>query len=99
MNRPFFPKILPGLTQVVALGAASVKATNAFGSQTYGIFINSTGACHFEIGTNPVASKTTSPLLSANVDGLFIGVRPGEVIAFIQDGAATGNASVTELTW
>src|SRR5579859_6717412 len=93
---PYRP--IPGKTQTVAIGASSVKATNAVGAQTYAVYINCTGACHVEIGTNPTASKTASPFITPNVDGMIFGCAPGDVVAVIQDGAATGNAYITELT-
>jgi hypothetical protein len=94
-SAPFRP--IPGKTQTIALGAASVQST-AVGAQTYAVYINSTGACHIEIGRNPTASKTTSLYLSANVDGIVLACAPGDIVAVIQDASATGNCYITELT-
>lgn len=80
----------------LALGAASV-ASAAFGAQTYAIRIVSSGNCHFAIGASPSASAS-SAYLAGNTKAEFIGVSPGQKIAVIQDGSATGNFYVTELT-
>lgn len=86
----------PEVTQVLALGAASV-ASNAFGAQTWAIRVVSSGNCHFTLGTAPVATASKA-YMAANQRPEYISVNPGDKIAVIQDGAATGNFYVTELS-
>lgn len=85
-----------GAAQIVALGAASVAST-AVGLQTYAVRIASTGACHIAIGMAPTATAS-STLIAAGLVGEIFRIAPGEKVAVIQDGAATGNCSITELT-
>lgn len=87
----------PQVTQVVALGAASVATTNPFGPQTWGIRVVTSGNCHIDIGKTPVATATTA-YVAGNQKPEYIKVSPGDKIAVIQDGAATGNLFVTELS-
>lgn len=86
----------PQVTQQLALGAASV-ASNAFGAQTWAIRIVSSGNCHIDIGQAPVASAT-SAYIAANQKAEYIKVSPGDKIAVIQDGSATGDLYITELS-
>lgn len=95
---PFPLKIQLGKAQNIAIGAASVKATNAFTAQTYAIRVASTGACHIRIGDTNVAAVATDTIISASQVGELIGVAPGQFIAAIQDGASTGNLNITEMT-
>jgi len=85
-----------GASQIVALGAASVAST-AVGLQTYAVRISSTGACHIAIGGAPVAVAANT-LIAAGQVGEVFGIAPGQKVAVIQDGSATGNCSITELT-
>jgi hypothetical protein len=86
----------PQITQVLALGAASVQSA-AFKPATYAIRVVSTGACHFNVGANPVAVAGNA-FLVASQRPEFIAVDPGSKIAVIQDAASTGNVYVTELS-
>ena len=86
----------PQVTQQIALGAASV-ASNAFGPQTWAIRVVATGNCHIDIGASPTASASTA-YVAANQKPEYIRVSPGDKIAVIQDGSATGDLYVTELS-
>lgn len=86
----------PQVTQHLALGAASV-ASNAFGSQTWAIRVVAAGNCHIDIGAAPVATAN-SAYIAANQKPEYIKVNPGDKIAVIQDGSATGNLYITELS-
>lgn len=100
MGMPAVPFRL-GPAQVVAIGAASAKST-AFSSETYAIRVVADGKCHIRVGTDsvpgPLAAVATDALVSANSQPEYIRVAPGEKLAVIQDGASTGNVSITELT-
>jgi hypothetical protein len=52
-----------GTTQVFSVTNSSVQST-AFGASTTMVRLScSLGHCHFQIGTNPTASVTTSPMM------------------------------------
>ena len=86
-----------GTAQVFTVSNSSVQST-AFGASTTMIRLScSLGHCHFEIGTNPTASITTSPMMPNNFSEI-IRVNPGQKIAVIKDAAVTASTfSVTEL--
>jgi hypothetical protein len=86
-----------GTAQVFTVSNTSVQST-AFGASTTMIRICcSLGHCHFQIGTNPTASLTTSPMMPNNFSEI-IRVSPGQKIAVIKDAAVTASTfSVTEL--
>jgi hypothetical protein len=86
-----------GTTQVFTVSNSSVAST-AFGASTTMIRIScSLGHCHFQIGTTPVASLTTSPMMPNNFSEI-IRVNPGQKIAVIKDATvAASTFSVTEL--
>lgn len=88
-------KHLPGTTQALTTGAASV-ASAAFGPQTYAIRVVATAACHIAFGPAPVATASDA-LIAPNLRGEFIGVTPGEKLAVIEDTAA-GKLYITELS-
>jgi|SRR5215475_1910389 len=89
------PSSRQGASQNVAIGAASAAST-ALSAETFQIRIAATGNCHFRVGDGaPTALATDSYLPSGVVE--YITVTPGQKIAVIQDGAATGNLSVTEM--
>jgi len=87
---------IAGTGQNLTLGAASVQST-AFGSNTFAVYVSSTGNCHIRIGTAPVA-VATDMLVKATDPPLLLKVAPGEKIAVIQDGASTGTANIIEVT-
>ena len=86
-----------GTTQVFTVTTSSVQST-AFGASTTMIRVScSLGHCHFQIGTNPTASITTSPMMPNNFTEI-IKVNAGEKIAVIKDATVTSSTfSVTEL--
>ena len=86
-----------GTSQVASVTNSSVQMT-AFGASTTMIRVScSLGHCHFQIGTNPTASVTTSPMMPNNFSEI-IKVNAGEKIAVIKDATVTSSTfSVTEL--
>jgi hypothetical protein len=86
-----------GTTQVFTVTNSSVQST-AFGASTTMVRVScSLGHCHFQIGTNPTASTTTSPMMPNNFSEI-IKVNAGEKIAVIKDATVTTSTfSVTEL--
>jgi hypothetical protein len=86
-----------GTTQNATVTTSSVQMT-AFGASTTMIRIAcSQGHCHYQIGTNPTATTTTSPMMPTNCITI-VAVTPGQKIAFIKDaGITTSTVSVTEL--
>ena len=87
-----------GTTQVASVTNTSAQMTNAFGASTTLVRIAcSLGHCHYQIGTNPTASITTSTMIPNNSMEI-IAVTPGQKIAFIKDsGVTSSTVSVTEL--
>jgi len=86
-----------GTTQVFSVTNSSVAST-AFGASTTMVRIScALGHCHFQIGTNPTASLTTSPMMPNNFSEI-IRVNAGDKIAVIKDATvAASTFSVTEL--
>ena len=86
-----------GTTQVATVTNSSVQMT-AFGASTTLVRIAcSLGHCHYQIGTNPTASLTTSTMIPNNSIEI-VAVTPGQKIAFIKDATvAASTVSVTEL--
>ena len=86
-----------GTTQVATVTNSSVQMT-AFGASTTLVRIAcSLGHCHYQIGTNPTASITTSTMIPYNSLEI-VAVTPGQKIAFIKDsGVTSSTVSVTEL--
>ena len=86
-----------GTTQVFTVTTSSVQST-AFGASTTMIRVScSSGHCHFQIGANPTASITTSPMMPNNFSEI-IRVSPGQKIAVIKDATVTVSTfCVTEL--
>jgi hypothetical protein len=86
-----------GTAQVFTVTNSSVAST-AFGASTTMVRIScSLGHCHFQIGTAPVATLTTSPMMPNNFSEI-IKVNAGEKIAVIKDATvAASTFSVTEL--
>ena len=86
-----------GTTQVASVTNSSVQMT-AFGASTTLVRIAcSLGHCHYQIGTNPTATITTSTMMPNNSIEI-VAVTPGQKIAFIKDsGVTSSTVSVTEL--
>jgi hypothetical protein len=87
---------IAGTGQNITLGAASVAST-VFGTNTFAVYISSTGNCHVNLGTAPVATATDM-LLKATDPPMMLKVAPGEKIAVIQDAASTGTCNIVEVT-
>lgn len=87
-----------GVSQNITIGAASAQATNAFGTTTTEIRIVATGNCWVNIGVNPTAAAAANNfyLPAGQID--YLHVNPGQKIAVIQEGAATGTFNVAEMT-
>ncbi len=85
-----------GTTQVMTVTASSVQS-NAIASDCTIIRIanSSTAHFHFQIGSNPTASLTTSPMMPANQVGYFK-VNGGDKVAVIRGGTAT-DVSITQI--
>ena len=86
-----------GTAQIFTVSNSSVQST-AFGASTTMVRLScSLGHCHFQIGANPTASLTTSPMMPNNFSEI-IRVSPGQKIAVIKDATvAASTFSVTEL--
>ena len=86
-----------GTAQVFTVTNSSVQSA-AFGENTTMVRLScSLGHCHFQVGTNPTASITTSPMMPNNFSEI-IRVSPGQKIAVIKDSGVTASTfSVTEL--
>lgn len=91
-----------GTTQVISAGATSAQTT-AFGTETTLVRIATSGHTgadshvHYEVGANPTASTTTSPLLPCGLIE-YVVVAPGQKIALIRGGSTDIDTSVTEIT-
>lgn len=96
MDYDDYSHLIAGTGQNVAIGAASVQSA-AVGPQTHAVRVVATGACHIETGPNPTATAA-SALIAANTHGEYFKVSPGDKVAVIQDGAATGNLNIVELS-
>lgn len=95
-NVAYYDRIIIGSGQNIAIGVASVQSA-AVGLATFAVRVSALGNCHIRIDTNPTAVATDF-LLKASDPGVTLGIRPGEKIAVIQDGAGTGNLNIVELT-
>ena len=86
-----------GTSQTFTVTNSSVAST-AFGPFTTMVRVScSLGHAHFEFGTAPVASITTSPMMPNNFSEIFA-VNPGDKIAVIKDAAVVSSTiSVTEI--
>jgi hypothetical protein len=92
-NGQVLQAFVPGVSQNVAIGAASVQSA-AFGELTTCVRVVSTSDCFIAIGQNPTAT-TSSMLLPAGAPE-YLAVDAGMKVAVIQQSAA-GSLNVTEL--
>jgi len=77
-----------GTTQVMTVTASSVQSSAvAAGSTIIRLAVGSTAHCHFQIGSNPTASLTTSPMAPAN-SVQYVKVTGGDKVAVIRGGTA-----------
>ena len=85
-----------GTTQIMTVTASSVQSNAVAAGCTIVRLANSnTAHVHFQIGSNPTASLTTSPMLPANAVE-YIKVTGGDKIAVIRGGTAT-DISITQI--
>jgi hypothetical protein len=85
-----------GTTQVMTVSASSVQSTAIASDCTIIRLANGSAAhCHFQTGSNPTASLTTSPMLPAN-SVQYIKVAGGDKVAVIRGGTAT-DVSITQV--
>ena len=85
-----------GTTQVMTVSASSVQSTAIASNCTIIRLANGSAAqCHFEIGSNPTASLTTSAMLPANAIE-YIKVTGGDKVAVIRNATAT-DVSITQI--
>ena len=85
-----------GTTQVMTVSASSVQSTAIAANCTIIRLANGSAAqCHFEIGSNPTASLTTSAMLPANAVE-YIRVTGSDKVAVIRGGTAT-DISITQV--
>jgi hypothetical protein len=85
-----------GTTQIMTVTASSVQSSAvAAGCTIVRLANSSTAHLHFQIGSNPTASLTTSPMLPANQVGYFK-VNGGDKVAVIRGGTAT-DISITQI--
>ena len=87
---------VPGTGQTLAIGAASVPST-AIPANVFYVRLSATGNCHVQVGTAPTAVSTDA-LVKATDPPAVVRVQPGEKIAVIQDGTATGNLDLIGVT-
>src|SRR5690242_41569 len=80
----------------IAIGASSTKLDAPVNGQTYALRLCGTGAFHYMIGVNPVATAK-SPLVGANQIE-YVACAQGDTVAIIQEAGSSGNVTVTELT-
>jgi len=62
------------------------------------VLITCNGNCHIAIGPAGTTATSSSTYLPANSSPIVLAASPTDVVAVIQDGASTGNVSVTDLT-
>ena len=87
---------VPGTGQTLALGAASAAST-AIPAGIFHVRLSSTGNCHVQVAGSPVATAADM-LVKASDPPAYLRVQPGEKIAVIQDGTATGNLDLIGVT-
>lgn len=85
-----------GTTQVMTVTASSVQSSAIASDCTIIRLANGNAAhCHFQIGSNPTASLTTSPMLPAN-SITYLKVTGGDKVAVIRGATAT-DVSITQI--
>ena len=85
-----------GTTQVMTVTASSVQSNAvAAGCTIIRLATGSAAHCHFQIGSDPTASLTTSPMMPPSSVGYFK-VNGGDKIAVIRGGTAV-DISITQV--
>lgn len=85
---------VPGTTQILAIGAAAANST-VFDATAGIIELSSSGAYHLAIG--PSATATANDQFVAAGVVLYRDVSFGDRVSIIQDGASTGNVTITRM--
>lgn len=80
----------------VTIGASSTQIDAPVGTQTYAVRLAGTGAFHYMVGLNAVATAK-SPLMGANTVEI-VACSPGDTVAIIQEAGSSGKVTVTEMT-
>jgi len=86
-----------GAARNVAIGAASASSS-AVANGCHAVLVTCNGNCHIAIGPSGTAASSSTTYLPANSSPIVLAAAPGEVVSVIQDGASTGNVSVTDLS-
>jgi hypothetical protein len=85
-----------GTTQVMTVTASSVQSSAIDADCTIiRLAVGSTAHCHFQIGSNPTASLTTSPMAPAN-SIQYLKVTGGDKVAVIR-GATAVDISISQV--
>ena len=85
-----------GTTQVMTVSASSVQSTAIASDCTIiRLATGSTAHCHFQIGSNPTASLTTSPMMPPSSVAYFK-VTGGDKVAVIR-GATAVDISISQV--
>jgi len=85
-----------GTTQVMTVSASSVQSSAIASDCTIiRLAVGSAAHCHFQIGSNPTASLTTSPMAPAN-SVEYLKVSGGDKVAVIRGGTAV-DISITQV--
>tara|TARA_R110000868_G_scaffold11940_3_gene57983 strand:- start:2391 stop:2708 length:318 start_codon:yes stop_codon:yes gene_type:complete len=86
-----------GTTQVMTVTTSSVQSTAVATGVTILRLANGSGVhCHFQIGSNPTASLTTSPMLPANAVE-YVACASGDKVAVIRSGLTATDVSITQI--
>ncbi len=88
-----FEAIIPGLSQTVAVGAASAQST-ALDDNTTIVRLFATVDCFIAIGSNPTAASATGMFIPGGIID-FIGINKNDKIAVIRS-SASGSLYLTE---
>lgn len=93
-NTPVFENIIPGVSQVVAIGATSTRST-AFQPTTTIIRMVANQDCFVALGAAPTALADGTCMVVQGGAETYIGVTPGQKLAVIQS-TAGGSLYITE---
>lgn len=87
-----------GTTQVMTVTTSSVQSTAVATGVTMLRLVNGSGVhCHFQIGSNPTASITTSPMLPINCIE-YVACASGDKVAVIRSGVTATDVSITQIS-
>jgi tRNA A37 threonylcarbamoyladenosine synthetase subunit TsaC/SUA5/YrdC len=93
------PSSRQGVTQALAVGAASAALPNAFGSDTFQVRLSATAACFYLIteSASPVAATDANAAYLPSGIVEYVTVTPGQKLTAIQ-ATASGTLTVTEVS-